>query len=164
MENIDLTFLNTDAIVELVITIVPRLLGALLVLFVGWKIIKLISRVVGRAMEKRDLDATLTTFIRNFIAVALKILVVISVLGMIGIQMTVFIAIIGAAGLAIGLALSGTLQNFAGGVLILLIRPFKAGDFWAVFFEMNEKVYRIFPEKGLNIPFPQMDVHLHKTE
>jgi len=275
MENIDLTSLNPDAIVELVMTIGPRLLGALLVLFIGWKIIKMISRFVGRAMEKRDLDATLTSFIRNFIAVTLKILLIVSVLGMIGIQMTAFIAIIGAAGLAVGLALSGTLQNFAGGVLILMIRPFKvgdfidalgymgtvreiqifntilktpdnktvilpngglstsslvnfsteptrrvdwtfgiaygddsksarevltnlveedqrilkdpapaivlsglgdssvnftvrawvnAGDFWPVFFEMNEKVYRIFPEKGLNIPFPQMDVHLHKTE
>jgi len=226
-------------------------------------------------MEKRDVEPSLKTFIISLISAMLKILLVISVLGMLGVEMTSFIAILGAAGLAVGLALSGTLQNFAGGVLILLFKPFKVGDFidaqgfmgsvreiqifntvlktpdnktiiipngglatgsmtnfsteqqrrvdwkfgiaygdnadtarevfegliaederilkepapfialselgdssvnfvvrawvnssdyWAVFFDMNEKVYKSFPEKGLNIPFPQMDVHLHQQK
>ncbi len=260
---------------DLVTNYGPRLLGALLVLIIGWKVIGIITGRIGKAMEKKDIELSLKSFVRSLVSILLKVLLIISVLGMIGIQMTAFIAILGAAGLAVGLALSGTLQNFAGGVLILLFRPFKvgdfidaqgymgtvreiqifnttlktpdnktviipngglstssmvnfsteptrrvdwtfgiaygddsnlarevlnglindekrilqdpapaivlselgdssvnftvrawvnAGDFWPVFFEMNEKVYRIFPEKGLNIPFPQMDVHLHKTE
>ncbi len=251
----------------------PRLIGALLVLIVGLWIVKLITKSTGRLLEKRKIDSSLVPFLKSLVSILLKILVIISVMGMIGIQMTSFIAILGAAGLAVGLALSGTLQNFAGGIIILIFRPFKVGDFidaqgflgtvkeisifttilntvdkkviiipngplstgsltnfskepqrrvdwtfgiaygddvenfkkaindfiaedarilsepasfiglselgdssvnftvrvwvnspdyWGVFFDMNEKVYKRFADYDLNIPFPQMDVHVHK--
>ncbi len=107
----------------------PKLLGAVLVLIIGFKVIKSILKGTGKMFEKRNIDATLQPFIKSIVNILLKILLVISVLGMVGIEMTSFIAILGAAGLAIGLALSGTLQNFAGGVIILIIKPFKVGDF-----------------------------------
>ncbi len=225
-------------------------------------------------MEKREVDPSLRGFLRSFTSIVLKILAVITILSLVGVPMTSFIAILGAAGLAVGLALSGTLQNFAGGVLILILKPFKMGqfieaqgymgtvkeiqifntilqtpdnlrivipngglatsslinysayetrraqwvfgiaygdnfskaqkvlqrildedprvlkdpaplvflselndssvditvrawakgeDFWPLNFEIHEKVYHAFTQKGINIPFPQMDVHLHKN-
>lgn len=252
-----------------------KLLGAIIVLIIGWRIVGLISRGFKRTMEKKELEPSLQTFLGSLITVLLRTLLIISVLSMIGVAMTSFIAILGAAGLAVGLALSGTLQNFAGGVMILLFKPFKAGDFidaqgymgtvreiqifntilktpdnktvvipngglatgamvnfstepkrrvdwtfgiaygddadkakavlldllksdkrvladpepfvaisaladssvnftarawvnaadfWSLFFDMNQKVYQTFPQKGLNIPFPQMDVHLHNSK
>ncbi len=249
----------------------PKLLGALLVLFVGLRIIAYIASLSEKMMKKSGVDDSLRPFLRTMISTALKVLLVISVMSMLGIAMTSFIAILGAAGLAVGLALSGTLQNFAGGVLILLLKPFKVkdlveidghlgivdeiqifatvlktldnkvillpngpvstgsvinytreaqrrvdltvgiaygddydrakavleeiiaadnrilksppplialeslgdssvnlavrvwvntADYWDVYFFLNEQVYKIFPQKNLNIPFPQMDVHL----
>ncbi len=104
------------------------LVGGLLFLMVGLWIVKKITSGIGKVMEKRNLDPSLKPFLMSLILNLLRVLVVISVLGMIGIEMTSFIAILGAAGLAIGMALSGTLQNFAGGVMILIFRPYKVGD------------------------------------
>jgi small conductance mechanosensitive channel len=251
----------------------PRVLGALLVLVLGLWIIRIITRAFGRMMMRKNTDLSLQGFLRSLVSILLKVLLFISVMGMVGIEATSFIAIIGAAGLAVGLALQGTLQNFAGGVIILLFKPYKVGDFidgaghmgtvteikifttilntpdnkviiipnaqlsnasltnystmedrrvdftfgiaygddfdkaknvllgiinadarimkapepfialseladnsvnivvrvwakgadyWDVFFDMNEKVYKTFSKEGLNIPFPQMDVHLIK--
>lgn len=277
MENIGISAENlgslTDWAGEFVLTYGLKLLGAIITLIVGFWVVSRLSRAFRLMMDKRELDASLKGFLSALISVLLKVLVVISVLGMVGIQMTSFIAILGAAGLAIGMALSGTLQNFAGGVLILVIKPFKAGDFieaqgfmgtveeiqifntvlvtpnnqvitipngglatgavtnysakktrraqwvfgiaygdkyphakkvllrlleedprvlkepapfialselndssvditvrawaksadfWGLFFDMNEKVYEAFEKEGINIPFPQMDVHLHR--
>jgi small conductance mechanosensitive channel len=106
-----------------------RLLGALIVLVIGLWIVKLLVRSSQRLMDKSKLDVSLTTFLKSMIDILLKVLLIISVMGMMGIQMTSFIAILGAAGLAVGMALSGTLQNFAGGVMILIFKPFKVGDF-----------------------------------
>ncbi len=106
-----------------------RILGALVVLVIGLWIIKLITRGSHKLMDKSQVEPSLKTFTKSLISILLKVLLVISVLGMIGIKMTSFIAILGAAGLAIGMALSGTLQNFAGGVMILIFKPFKVGDF-----------------------------------
>lgn len=264
---------NLENLKNFVILYGPKLIGAILVLIVGLWVIKAITRGTGKMLNKRDIDPSLKPFLRSLVSIILKVLLVISVLGMIGIEMTSFIAILGAAGLAIGLALSGTLQNFAGGVLILIFKPYRVGDFidaagvkgtvfevqifntvlktpdnvtiiipngslvnatvtnysrqptrrvdwtfgiaygdsvekarevllklikedkrikddpapfialseladssvnlvvrvwvessdyWAVFFEMNQKVYNEFAKQGLNIPFPQMDVHLQK--
>ncbi|MFP4555457.1 MAG: mechanosensitive ion channel family protein [Bacteroidales bacterium] len=260
---------------EIVTSYGLRLIGAIAVLIIGLWIVKKITRALYKVMEKRAVDPSLRTFFRSFLSISLKILVVISVLGMVGVEMTSFIAILGAAGLAVGLSLSGTLQNFAGGVLILILKPFKVGDvieaqgytgsvteiqifhtvitgfdnivnivpngslatgaltnysvndtrqaqwvfgiaygddfkkaqkvlrgildadervlkdpepfiflsqlndnsvditirawtksedFWPVFFGMSEKVYEAFIKEGLNIPFPQMDVHIHEKE
>lgn len=272
MENFDFTNVGLAGLMDLTIQYGPRLIGAILVFIIGWKLIGLAGRRFNNVMGRRDVEPSLKSFIVSFISVFLKVLLLISVLGMLGVEMTSFIAILGAAGLAVGLALSGTLQNFAGGVLILFFKPFKVGDFvdaqgymgtvkeiqifntilktpdnktiiipngglatgsmtnfttepqrrvdwkfgiaygddadlakevllnlikqderilkepppfialselgdssvnfvvrawvnavdfWAVFFDMNEKVYKTFPAKGLNIPFPQMDVHVH---
>ncbi|WP_369752677.1 mechanosensitive ion channel family protein [Flavobacterium sp. WC2409] len=252
----------------------PKLIGGILVLLVGLWVTKIITKSVGKSLGKSKIDQSLVPFLRSLTNIILKVLVAITVMGMIGIQMTSFVAIIGAAGLAIGMALSGTLQNFAGGVIILILKPFKIGDFieaqgyvgtvkeisifatmlntpdkklviipngplstgpltnfsaeplrrvdwtfgiaygddienfkramndfitedtrilkdpapfiglaaladssvnftvrvwvdgpdyWNVFFGMNEKVYTKFADYKLNIPFPQMDVHVHNN-
>lgn len=252
----------------------PRLIGAILVWIIGSWIIRALTKGLGNVMDKSNLDKSLKPFLKALAGALLKTMLVISVLGMLGIEMTSFVAILGAAGLAVGLALSGTLQNFAGGVMILIFKPYKVGDFieaqgysgtvnaihifstilktpdnktilipngglststvtnfsteerrrvdwtfgigygdsvdkarevisklcdsetrilkepepliavselgdssvnfvvrawvnspdyWGVFFKMNEEVYKTFANEGLNIPFPQMDVHLHKN-
>lgn len=251
----------------------PKLVAALIVLFIGNWVIKAIARAVDKGMKKSGTDDSLRPFLRDMTGILLKVLLVISVLSMLGIQMTSFIAILGAAGLAVGMALSGTLQNFAGGVMILLFKPFKVGDvidaqgytgsvkeiqifntllktpdnktiiipngglstssmvnfsteekrrvdwtvgvgygddldharsvikkmcddddrilkdpevfiavaeladssvnftvrawvnaadYWPVYFAMNENIYKTFNKEGLNIPFPQMDIHIHQ--
>jgi small conductance mechanosensitive channel len=275
MENFNLESINFQMFTDFALTYGLRIVGAVIVFIIGWRIIAAISRSVSRLMVKRDVDPGLQSFLKSLLVNLLRILLIISVLGMLGVEMTSFIAILGAAGLAVGLALSGTLQNFAGGVMILLFKPFKVGDyleaqgfagtvreiqifntilktpdnktviipngglatgsmvnfstepirrvdwafgiaygddsdkakqvlldliksdervlaepepfvavsslgdssvnftarawvntanFWAVFFDMNQKVYKAFPQKGLNIPFPQMDVHLYQKK
>jgi small conductance mechanosensitive channel len=101
-----------------------------LAIFIGGRIvIGFVVRAIARTMEKNDVDVTLTTFICNLVRIALLIVVIIAAIGQVGIQTTSFIAIFGAAGLAVGLALQGSLSNFASGVLIVLFRPYKVGDF-----------------------------------
>lgn len=251
----------------------PKLVGAIITLIVGLWVISVIRGVIKRTMEKREVDPSLRGFINSLAGIALKLLLWISVIGMVGVEMTSFIAILGAAGLAVGMALTGTLQNFAGGVMLLIFKPFKVGDFieaqghagivseiqifntilktpdnktiiipnaglsnssmtnfsaeprrrvdfvfgigygddvdkakevlqklikedkriledpapfiavseladssvnlvvrvwaeaadyWGIYFDLTEKVYKTFSKEGLNIPFPQMDVHVHQ--
>ncbi len=251
----------------------PKLIGAILILVFGLWIVSAITRWISKLMKKRELDASLQPFLRSLISIVLKILVLISALGVAGVEMASFIAILAAVSFAIGMALMGTLQNFAGGVMILIFKPFRVGDwieaqgfagtvheiqifntilkspdnriiiipngalsnnsmvnfskeenrrvdwtfgigygddadkarevlgslikedpriladpepfvaisaladisvnfvvrvwvkapdYWGVFFDMNENVYKRFDKEGLNIPFPQMDVHLHQ--
>jgi small conductance mechanosensitive channel len=253
----------------------PKLIGAIIVLIIGLWIIGIISKMVRKLMDKRDVDPTLKPFIKSLVSATLKILLLISVISMVGVEMTSFVAILAAVGLAVGMALSGTLQNFAGGVMILLFKPFKVGDYieaqghsgtvreiqifntilkspdnktiiipngglstnsmvnystektrrvdwtfgiaygdkiedakkiimdlieadpnimkdpapfvevseladssvnfavrawtksekyWDVFFPMNENIYNKFNASGINIPFPQMDVHVHNKK
>jgi len=268
--------MNTDQIynqaIEMTVQYGPKLIGAIIVFIIGGWIIKGLTRGFGSMMEQRKMDESLKPFLKSLVNILLRVLLVISVLSMVGVEMTSFIAILGAAGLAVGLALSGTMQNFAGGVIILIFKPFKVGDvidaqghlgtvseiqifntilktfdnktiiipngglsnssmtnystedkrrvdwtfgiaygddvykaktvikqlsdndsrilndpelfiavselgdssvnfvvrawvnspdYWGVFFDMNENVYKTFNKEGLNIPFPQMDVHLH---
>jgi small conductance mechanosensitive channel len=277
MENLGIDNESINSLADMasgyILTYGLRLLGAVIALIIGFWLVKRFGKILNNFFEKRNIEPSLASFLRSFISMALKALVVISVLSMVGIEMTSFIAILGAAGLAVGLALSGTLQNFAGGVILLLLKPFKVGDFieaqgfmgtvseiqifntilrtpdnkviiipngplatnsltnfstmptrrvdwvfgiaygdsfpkaksvllkllendlrilkdpepfivlsklndssvdltvrvwvdsadyWAVFFEMQEKVYDTFAREGINIPFPQMDVHLHQ--
>ena len=119
----------TDTAVELLMTHGPKLILAVIVLFAGLWIIKRLVRLMSKGMERADAEPTLAKFLGSLVSVGLKGLLLISVASMIGIETTSFIAILGAAGLAIGLALQGTLANFAGGALILLFRPYKVGDF-----------------------------------
>lgn len=253
----------------------PKLVGAILVLVFGFWVVKALTKGFKQFLENRDLDPSLKPFLVSLVSMLLKVILVISVLTTMGIEMTSLIAILGAAGLAVGMALSGTLQNFAGGVMILIFKPFKVGDFieaqgfsgtvhaiqifntflktadnktiiipngglstgsminfstepkrrvdwtfgiaygddldqarsvikwladaderihkepevfiavseladssvnfvvrawvdaanyWPVFFEMNENIYKTFGQEGINIPYPQMDVHMHKNE
>jgi small conductance mechanosensitive channel len=277
MENLGINSENLNGLADMasgyILTYGLRLLGAVIALIIGFWLVKRFGKILNNLLEKRNIEPSLSSFLRSFISIALKALVIISVLSMVGIEMTSFIAILGAAGLAVGLALSGTLQNFAGGVILLLLKPFKVGDFieaqgfmgtvseiqifntilrtpdnkviiipngplatnsltnfstmptrrvdwvfgiaygdsfpkaksvllkllendprimkdpepfivlsklndssvdltvrvwvntadyWAVFFELQEKVYDTFAREGINIPFPQMDVHLHQ--
>jgi small conductance mechanosensitive channel len=244
---------------------------AILILLVGFWIAKQVRLGLTRLFQKKDIEPSLQTFLRSLISILIKVMVIITALYQLGIEMTSFVALLGAAGLAIGMAFSGTLSNFAGGVIILLFKPYRVGDFiqtqgetgivkeilifntimnttdnkriilpngaiangnitnftmekmrrvdfsygiaygddfkvardtlmrfikeddrilnepepfvalgslgdssvnitvrvwtstenyWPVFFAMNERVYTEFPEHGLHIPFPQMDVHL----
>lgn len=264
-----------NQLTELIFLYTPRVLGAIAIWIVGSWLIKALTKGLGNLMANRDIDISLRPFLKGTVSTLLRVLLAISVLGMIGIEMTAFIAVLGAIGLAIGMALSGTLQNFAGGVIILLFKPFKvgdvieaqgflgkvsaiqifntilktpdnktifipngglstgsltnfsteekrrvdwtfgigygdgsetaenilknlisadnrilndpaapfiavseladnsvnlvvrtwvmAGDYWDVFFDMNRKVYNAFNAEGINIPFPQLDVHVHNS-
>ena len=269
--------MNTEDIIrkitEIAIEYGPNLIGAILVWFIGLRVIKWLTYASENLLDRQQLDASLKPFLKGMVNILLKVLLIISVLSMLGVEMTSFIALLGAAGLAIGMALSGTLQNFAGGIILLLFKPFKIGDvvetsgytgtvseiqlfntvlktfdnktiiipngglanssmtnftteptrrvdwkfsiaygddadkamqvmtklcddderilkepptfvalsaladssvdfvvrawvkspdYWAVFFDMNAKIYKTFQIEGLDVPFPQMDVHIHQ--
>ena len=106
-----------------------KILAALAIFIIGRWVVRYIKKLILRVMEKRDVDPTLIKFVANLAYVALLTFVIIAALGMLGIQTTSFIAVLGAAGLAVGLALQGSLSNFAAGVLMIIFRPFKVGDF-----------------------------------
>jgi small conductance mechanosensitive channel len=272
---IEQAIFQSEHLLEIAMLYGRRILEATAVLLIGLWIIKMLSRAIRRLMELRHIDDTLRPFLISLFDGLFKVMLILSVLGTLGIQMTSFIAVLGAAGLAIGMALSGTLQNLAGGVILLLLKPYKVGDwietqgfsgtvdsiqifhthlktgdnktvvlpngglatgslinysteqrrrvewvfgigygdsfehakkvlseliaeddriqsdpepfialkeladssvnivvrvwvdaanYWPVHFDMNEKVYRRFDQEGLNIPYPQMDVYLRKTE
>jgi small conductance mechanosensitive channel len=117
-----------DRVHDIFIAYGPRVVIALATLVLGFWAIRLLTRALNRLMRLRDVDPTLRPFLKSITSIALKILLLLTVAGMIGIQTTSFVAALGAAGLAIGLALQGSLSNFAGGVLILLFKPFRVGD------------------------------------
>ena len=105
-----------------------NLLMAILILVIGFWLANVLSKLVKKAMLKSKVDAGLVTFLGSFVSLASKIMVVITAITQLGIQMTSFITVLGAAGLAVGMAFSGTLSNFAGGIMILVLKPFKVGD------------------------------------
>lgn len=119
----------SEFLTGLVVTYGLKVVGAIVTLIIGLWIIKIIVKSLARIMEKREVDPSLRGFINSLTGIMLKVMLGITVISMLGIQMTSFVAILGAAGLAVGMALSGTLQNFAGGVMILFFKPFKVGDF-----------------------------------
>jgi len=270
METLDLI---SAKIYSTVLDYGPKLIGAIVVLIIGMWVIKLIQKGLRKNFEKRDMEPSLRGFLNSMIGILLKTMLWISVIGMMGVEMTSFIAILGAFGLAVGMALSGTLQNFAGGVMLLMFKPFKTNDvieaqgytgkvseiqifntilktpdnktiiipngglstnsmvnysteaqrrvdfvfgigygdnvdkakevltklieadsrilkdpepfiavseladssvnlvvrvwaeaanYWGIFFDLTENVYKTFETEGLNIPYPQMDVHIQK--
>lgn len=106
----------------------PRVLLALITLFVGQWLITGFSNVTKKLMEARKVDTTLTQFVNNLMSWGLRAMLFITVAQTIGVETTSFVAVMGAAGLAVGLALQGSLGNFAGGALLLLFRPYKIGD------------------------------------
>ena len=117
------------ALTELTVSFVPKLLIAILILWVGMKLAKMLKKFIVRTLEKRNAEPSLKTFLGSLVDVLLKAMIIIMAMDVIGIKATSFIALLGAMGLAIGMALQGTLQNFAGGVIILLMKPFKVGDY-----------------------------------
>jgi len=119
---------HIEHIISILIEYTPRVIGAVVVLFIGLWLIKRLSKLATRSMENRDLDVSLRTFLRSLISIGLKVILIVTVAGMIGIGTTSFVTILGAAGLAVGLALQGSLSNFAGGVLILIFKPYRVGD------------------------------------
>ncbi|MFW5762438.1 MAG: mechanosensitive ion channel family protein, partial [Cyclobacteriaceae bacterium] len=114
--------------VNLLILYVPKLLLAVIVLVIGIWIISRLKNSLKKGLGKRKYDPSLTPFLAGILSAILYAVLIISVASMVGIATTSFIAVLGAAGLAIGLALQGSLSNFAGGVMILTMRPFKVGD------------------------------------
>ncbi len=126
--SIDFSELLSSAI-PVVVEYSKMIIVACVVLFGGLWLIKKITQALSRILEKKNIDATLAPFFLSLTNIALKALLVISVITYVGIPTTSFVAVLGAAGLAIGMAFSGTLQNFAGGVMILVFRPFRVGDF-----------------------------------
>lgn len=118
----------TDQAIALVVQYAPQVLLAIVVLIIGLWIINRFVGFLGNMMNKRDVDASLQPFLKSLVGIGLKAMLLISVASMVGIETTSFVALIGAAGLAVGLALQGTLANFAGGVLILIFKPYKVGD------------------------------------
>jgi small conductance mechanosensitive channel len=106
----------------------PNLVFAILVFIIGLTVINWASKIAAKSMKRKNVDASLQSFLASMVSVGLKVLLLVTVAGMLGIETTSFVAIIGALGLAVGLALQGSLANFAGGVLILVFKPFKTGD------------------------------------
>ena len=251
--------------------IILKIVLALVIYFVGRQLIKWLIRIVDRAFARHDIEVSLRSFLRSLIKAVLMVVLILAIVQTLGVNTSSFLAIFASAGLAIGMALSGTLQNFAGGVVLLILRPYKVGDFieaqgqsgtvesiglfstclktadnqtiyvpnntisssiidnysqsetrrvdwllsisygddvdvarkeilamltederiltdtapvvwvknlgsssvdltirawvknedyWSVLFEMNERMYKELPVKGINFPFPQMDVHV----
>ncbi|WP_452223868.1 mechanosensitive ion channel family protein [Lacinutrix chionoecetis] len=114
---------------QLTIDYAPKILLAIIIWIIGAFIIKYIRKGIGKTMDKANYDISLKKFLINLIGWVLKIVLIVIVLGTVGIETTSLAAVIAAAGLAIGLALQGSLANFAGGVLIMIFKPFKVGDF-----------------------------------
>ena len=114
---------------EMTVGFVPKLLVAILILWVGMKLAKMVRKLIVKALERRNAEPSLKSFLGSLVDVLLKAMIIIMAMDVVGIKATSFIALLGAMGLAIGMALQGTLQNFAGGVIILLMKPFKVGDY-----------------------------------
>ena len=106
-----------------------KLLVAILILWVGMKLAKMLRKVIVKGLDRRNAEPSLKSFLGSLVDVLLKAMIIIMAMDVVGIKATSFIALLGAMGLAIGMALQGTLQNFAGGVIILLMKPFKVGDY-----------------------------------
>jgi len=118
-----------SALTKLTVEFVPKLLVAILILWAGMKLAKWLKKLIIKALDKRGAEGSLKSFLGSLVDVLLKAMIVIMAMDVIGIKATSFIALLGAMGLAVGMALQGTLQNFAGGVIILLMKPFKVDDY-----------------------------------
>ncbi len=261
-----------DKLINLSTTLGSKLLAAIIIFLIGRWIVKRLKKLVSNILERRHVEASLSTFTRSLINITLNFLLILMVVGTLGVETSSIIALFASIGVGVGMALSGTLQNFAGGIMILLFKPFKVGDFieaqgqsgtvkeiqifntilttpdkiiiipngglstgitqnysteatrrvdwqfgiaygdnydkarnviekllnadnrilknpdyfialtslgessvnivvrawvnapdyWGVYFDMNEKIYKTFAEENINIPFPQLDVHLVK--
>lgn len=119
---------KVNDLTSLAVQYAPKLVGAVLVLLVGLRVVNYLSRMLQRAMEKSGVGPEIRPFLISIVSVLLKVLLIFSVAGIVGIETTSFVAMLAAAGFAIGIALQGSLENFAAGVLILIFKPYKVGD------------------------------------
>jgi len=127
LSSLDLSY-SYELITQIIIDFLPKFLWALVVLFVGFKVSNIIAWGLEKYFEKADFDPTVERFIVNILKVALKIMVIVAVVGILWVQTSSFVALFAAAGFALGWALSGTLWHFASGIVILWFRPFKIWD------------------------------------
>ncbi len=111
------------------VRIATNILFAVIILVMGFWIVKIVVKALKKILRKSNTDESLVTFLSSLLTIVLKVLIVVTSITQLGIEMTSFVTLLGAAGLAVGLAFSGTLSNFAGGVMILIFKPFKVGDF-----------------------------------
>lgn len=127
MESINNFFANIDMVT--MAAWAWRAIAALLILIFGWIIARIVSRIIGNRLEKRGVAPIVAHFVKTILFAILAIGVIIAALGQLGVPTTPFVAVLGAAGLAVGLALQGSLSNFASGVMLVVFRPFSKGDF-----------------------------------
>jgi len=120
---------HLDNAIDWIWNLLPNLVLAIIIFIIGLWVVRFLNRMVRKFFEKKDYDLTLETFLQSFISIALKIILFVLVVTQLGVKTSSLVAVLGAAGLAIGLALQGSLANFAGGVLLLVFKPFKVGDF-----------------------------------
>ena len=128
-----------DTVVNMAIEFVPKLLTAIAIIIIGFWLIKKLTKVVALSLEKAKMDPAVQSFVTSFVNGALKILVLIVAASRVGIEMTSLVALIAAAGFAVGMALQGSLANFAAGIMILVFKPYKIGD-WV---EVSEKFGKV---------------------
>lgn len=117
-----------EALKKILFDISPKIITALIILFVGLWVTSIVTKAFKKIMLSRNVELTLTNFLGNLIFWSLRVIVFIAVVSKLGVETSSFVAILGAAGLAVGLSLQGSLANFAGGILIILFKPFKLGD------------------------------------
>lgn len=117
-----------DKLIEMSISAGKNILVAIIVFIVGRFLISMLNKLFAQVLEKRKIDVTIKTFLKSLVNILLTLLLIVSVVGALGVNTTSFAALLASAGVAIGMALSGNLQNFAGGLIVLLFKPYKVGD------------------------------------
>lgn len=129
LANLDFSKLAVSDVIEYIVQFGKNVLMAIIVYIVGRFIIKYTMKALRKITQKRNVEASLTSFLNSLVSISLNVLLAVIIVGILGIDTSSFLAVFASAGIAIGMALSGTLQNFAGGVLIMLLKPYKVGDF-----------------------------------
>lgn len=129
LREMDFSQIAWSDIVDYLVQFGKNVLMAIIVYFVGRFLIKYTIKALRKVTQKRNVEASLTSFLNSLISISLNVLLAVVIVGILGVDTSSFLAVFASAGIAIGMALSGTLQNFAGGVLIMLLKPYKVGDF-----------------------------------
>ncbi len=129
LSNLDFSNIALNDVIGYIVQFGKNVLLAIIVYFVGRLLIKYTMKALRTLTQKRKMEASLTSFLISLVSISLNVFLAIIIVGILGIDTSSFLAVFASAGIAVGMALSGTLQNFAGGVLILLLKPYKVGDF-----------------------------------
>lgn len=124
----DMSAIDLTALWDTVLAWSPKIVGGILVLIIGFWIVKIITNLIGKSMIRSGVDEDLIPFLKSLVSVLLKVLLVITAAGVVGVEITAFAALLAGAGLAIGAAMSGTLSHFAAGVMVLIFKPYQVGD------------------------------------